>query len=325
MTRAPALENAKVLLLALVVAGHALEPLVWSRPGAKAAYVWIYAFHMPVFVAIAGHVSRPWATWPDALRTVVRLLVPLALFQLAYVALDPWVYGRPYDQGPLVPYWLLWFLASLATWRLALPVFARSPWTLAPAVALALGAGLVPAIGRELSLSRTLVFLPFFLAGYFARREWLEALRRPVVRVVAALLLALAALAGLRFAPTFDVRWFYGSLPFDALGLGPTAGAAARAAQLAAGSLLGVAFLALVPQEPLAITPLGRRTLVPYLAHGLVVRAAIGFGWYAEFWGLPATIGLCALTFATPLHRLLAPIVEPGWIGLRAGRRSPPS
>ena len=64
------------------------------------------------------------------------------------------------------PYWLLWYLLSLAGWRLLLPVFARLKRPLTFAVALAVAVGCASEVGYYLSLSRTLVFFPMFVLGW---------------------------------------------------------------------------------------------------------------------------------------------------------------
>src|SRR3954464_14782208 len=57
-------DNAKFLLITLVVIGHTLTTLTSKSDGARAAYYWIYAFHMPAFIIVAGYFAQQ-ATFDD--------------------------------------------------------------------------------------------------------------------------------------------------------------------------------------------------------------------------------------------------------------------
>ena len=57
--RLSAVDNAKVLLVLLVVVGHFLTPTKGSSvPLADSLYLWIFLFHMPAFAFVMGHISR---------------------------------------------------------------------------------------------------------------------------------------------------------------------------------------------------------------------------------------------------------------------------
>src|SRR5690625_4229938 len=47
--RDPWLDNARFILIALVVFGHMLEPLADAHPWLQTCYRFVYAFHMPAF------------------------------------------------------------------------------------------------------------------------------------------------------------------------------------------------------------------------------------------------------------------------------------
>src|SRR5690606_5474093 len=110
---------------------------------------------------------------------------------------------------------------------------------------IALAAGYTNA-SHFLSLSRTLVFLPFFLLGAAMGPGHFAALARPRVRWAAGIVLVLGAAAAVAFARDVDVKWLYGSFAYRSLGQpGPWA-ALYRLGHLVAAGLLCLAFLALV-------------------------------------------------------------------------------
>jgi uncharacterized membrane protein YcfT len=65
--RDPYYDNVKFLAVVLVVLGHAWYSLADSRL-TTAAHLFVYTFHMPVFILIAGFFSRRFATLRDASR-----------------------------------------------------------------------------------------------------------------------------------------------------------------------------------------------------------------------------------------------------------------
>ncbi|WP_426755412.1 acyltransferase family protein [Myxococcus sp. Y35] len=247
-SRIPLFENVRGLLILLVVMGHALEPLLEREPLARALYTGLYLFHIPAFAFLSGHLTRA-ESGARALWSVAwGLLAPLAVFQVLYVVFDAWVLGRGWSLHWLLqPYWLLWFLLSLASWRMLLPLLLRLPGPWVWAVALSLGAGLLPWVGYPFSLSRTLVFLPCFVAGYLMPRHWLlapTASRARSVTLAAVLLVGLGAGVGamaMGHLPTPALQWLYGSVGYAPLGATPLTGMAARLALLggAAGADVG--------------------------------------------------------------------------------------
>ncbi len=302
-------DNLRGLLLLLVGVGHGLEPLLPSSASARAAYSALYLFHVPAFAALSGHVSR--ARWPTGAQWRA-LLTPLLVGQLLHVALDVgWLGHPPSTRWLLQPYWVLWFLLSLATWRAVLPLLVRLRWPLAWAVAAALGAGLLPQVGYPLSLSRTLVFLPCFLAGHLAKPAQLAWLRGRAGRLASAaawlLCLAWATALAAGTLPFPDTRLLYASTDYGALGLAPMQGMLARGAVLACALGLTAAAWAWAPEGRGLLARLGAASLWPYVAHGLLLRA------------VPLQAGLLALPAvlqvpAGSLAGLAAVLLPAAWV-----------
>jgi fucose 4-O-acetylase-like acetyltransferase len=324
--RFPALDHARFVLIALVVIGHLLERLTDSGPVAAALYRWIYLFHMPAFVLVSGAVSKADVTRRRASALATGVLLPYVVFQTLYPAWDAWLSGSgDWSQGYLTPYWLLWYLPSLACWRLLLPLFARLKFALPLAVIIALAAGMAPWIGYPFSLSRTLVFFPLFLLGHrIGARRLQHSGALPARRFSAVMVLA-AAMVGAWFLRDLDPEWLYASMGYASLQVGPLAGALTRLALLCASALCALSVLALVPRHA-RHAGLGRRSLTAYLVHGFLVLglvAAGAFAWLAQ--ALPgwAALVVCvtagvaiAASFSTRwADRVFAPVTCPvSWL-----------
>lgn len=320
--RDPWMDNARLALITLVVFGHCLEPLR-NAPAVEALYRFLYLFHMPAFAFLSGAVAHAEVDLKLLKRIAFRLLLPYLIFQGLY-ALAALLPGWP-DPGPkgvTTPYWLLWYLPSLAAWRLLLPLFVRLRQPLLFACLFALAAGWADDVGYRMSLSRIAAFFPFFLIGYVYAPAWRERLRGPLAGALAvAVLLALAVAA----TAVPDPRWLYGSNGYGALGVDYAAGTLWRGLRLAAGVAGSAAVLALIPRRGFAASEAGSRSLQAYLVHGFVVKLAVAagvFGWLEArlpvamnlvVWLLAAWL-LVRLLTSVPVDRLLGPLTSPRWL-----------
>ncbi|MFE0106721.1 acyltransferase family protein [Streptomyces sp. NPDC059009] len=319
--RDPFFDNAKFLLIVLVVAGHSWSPLQAQIPAVKAAYTVVYLFHMPAFIVICGYFARHFCgTGPQMRALLTKVLLPYLLFQTAYQALDLWISGGPFQIHPIQPTYVLWFLPALCLWRVSVPLWTavRRPLLLAVAVSLAAG---TTQMSYDLALPRVLMFLPWFVLGLRLRPEHLARLRTPALRGVAGGVL-LAALAGAYWlAPGVDPDWFNMQYSYEELGSSMPAYLGLRVVLFALSGLLVAAFFALVPDRRTRYTALGAVTMFPFLAHGLVIQTAerLDLDGLAGRLGASAApvlalfaLGLALLLSSRPVRLLLRPFVEPG-------------
>lgn len=307
-------DNARGLLIILVAVGHALEPFLPSSALARGLYSAIYLFHIPAFAFLSGQLSH--ARW-DPIGVLKTLIAPLILFQALYVCFDVFALGHPLDPKWLwTPYWILWFLLSLASWRLLLPLLVKTRAPFVVSVLLALAAGLIPQLGYPLSLSRTFVFLPFFVAGFVTPRAATVSSRRFLFPAALAFVLLAAwawAIATGR-VPAPDTQWLYGSRGYSAIGVDALAGLAIRGAILAAALALSWAFFVLAPRGSSPLTRYGAASLTPFLLHGFFIRAAEKAGLFARIpiaAAIACAIVLVLLLGTPPVIKATRRLVQP--------------
>lgn len=315
--RDPFFDNAKMLLVTLVVVGHS-----WTLLPDNLARHWFYDFlylwHVPAFVIVTGYLSRSFTWSPRHLsRLVTTVAVPYVIFEAALAAFRVTVGGEELDMLFADPHWPMWYLAVLFLWRLATPLLG-SPRGLAVAVAVSLLGGLVT--GEYLDAQRAMGLLPFFVLGLLARPEHVEVLRRPAVRAGAAALLVTAFLLAHLIDGRMATEWLYWRSSYAELDAGMTHGIALRAGLLVVGGLLALSFLAWVPRRGGWFARLGAATLVVYLFHGFFVKSAEYAGvagwaadrpWLALVVTTAASVVLALALAAPPVARRLNVVVDP--------------
>ncbi|WP_062131827.1 acyltransferase family protein [Demequina aestuarii] len=305
------------LLVMLVVFSHAIGPLS-GRP-AEAITQWLFMFHMPAFVFLSGYLTRKSSGWsPRALAG--RLLFPFAVFQVLHLGAASLVAGEISTPTPLVPAWTTWYLLSLFAWRVAAPWLARIPHVLPVSVGVSITAGGLAVIGPQLSLGRTLGFLPFFVLGLVWRDAWFARLRSPSIRIASAALFAGAWVLAYLTEPILNRGVFflhedYGDLDFTFI-----EGAALRAAVLATGGLLTLALVSLTGWSSRVAARIGAGSLVVYLLHPFALYPIRDDGYGAA---LPeaawlALIAIATVAFAWAVsHRVVArataPLMDHRW------------
>lgn len=278
--RSAYLDNAKAILIILVVFLHLFSPVLARHEPERWFYYLVLFFHMPAFAFVSGWLSRSelftkkglrslaWLIWAYVVMTMINHLMWVVLFDLRF---RPVAYLRD-------PNMALWFLQALIWWRLLLVVFGRGRgWTLAigsvaAAFAVAVFSGYLPIQGSHYSVSRTLAFLPFFVAGYRFRQLELDVPRTWWSRGLAlgAFVAVFAALSGSRFLTTPRPLFF--DRTFAELGDPVWATIPGRAMLMTVGVILVAAFLHLVPRRRLVITSLGVTVMSVYVWHALLVR-----------------------------------------------------
>lgn len=272
-TKEYALDNVRALLIFAVVFGHLLE-LCRPFEGQWQIYRVIYSFHMPAFIFLFGYNARF-----SLRRILLRWCLPYVVYQFLYVAFATWVLGVAQPLQFITPYWLLWYMMVCIFYQLLLPLVGTDDCRLqglllGGSVALALLTGFVHEVGYPLSLSRLVVFLPWFLLGHYARRDDLlrRIAERPRARKIANVAALIAAVALTPAVMQMPNTLLFGSYSYAACGGALWMRALAG---LMAGAVIVLLFVGLTPwlnrRIPL-ITGIGQHTWPIFVLHGFVLR-----------------------------------------------------
>jgi len=273
MQRNPYFDNAKAILIFLVILGHTLSPIFRATPWITAVYLFIYLFHMPAFILVSGYFTKRMQNRYDFFKLVKKLLVPYIIFQIIYTIYYQGIYGNDLDFSFFDPRWALWFLISLFCWQLMLVMFGKRKIGILIALVCSLVIGYIGEINETLTLSRTFFFFPFFLLGYFLKSEHFEWIKQKKNVFIAWLLFVVIFILVYSYGDIEWREWLYGRIGYqEIMGESAIYGFLFRACAYVAMMIATYCFLSIVAKKKLEITRIGASTFQIYLLHMFVLK-----------------------------------------------------
>ncbi|ARK30511.1 acyltransferase family protein [Halalkalibacter krulwichiae] len=271
--RNPYFDNAKAILIFLVVLGHILSEFLYENSFISSLYLFIFLFHMPAFILISGYFARGVHKRGYIKNLAKKLLVPYIVFQVFYTFYYVAIFGNDVSISLFTPRWALWFLLSLFLWNVMLLLFTKIRFGLLVAVSLSLLIGYISQIDGFLSLSRTFFFFPFFLLGYYLKKEHFIKLTTNPKKVISLGIMALLFIVVYLIMPIDERAWLMGKQPYENLGdVSLEFAWLARSAVYLIMAVVTFLFLSLVPTRKTFFTHIGQYTITIYLLHMLLVK-----------------------------------------------------
>lgn len=296
-------DNAKFILIFLVVAAHFISPLTTTFKFCRVVWLTINTFHMPAFIFISGFFAKSYIA-PDRMIKVQRTSTYVILFlaaQLAVSMFEWFVLGEKFPFSLTNARSSLWFLQCLIIWHLVLPYVARFKGAVAipVATAVALYIGYETQCTNFMALSRVFVHFPFFLCGFYCTQKTIDKLftwkaRVPLLLAAAAIVAMYAVYPKTGVGKLLTSNYAYETIEGIQAIPSPLYWTARLAFYLGA-FILGAAFLSVLPRGKVAYTPLGAQSLSVYILHRFVYLAELHYHWetmFASAWGVAALIGI---------------------------------
>lgn len=287
--RIPFFDNLKFKLMILVVAGHFIQPYRDDSDFYRSLYLFIYAFHMPLFLFVSGqfHSNR---------RVKVRVLALLAIgmaMKIAMYLVPLTLEGSAPDFQLFAGSSIYWYVFVLAYYSLASYCFRDIDrgFLLIMSVVLACFAGYDSGVGDGFYLSRAITFYPFYVLGEAMDKDEVIGLSKATpLKVIGALILIGWGLACFLLysrvgflQPLFLGRYPYSVNP-DILRFGCLYRLLCYGITLA----LSFSFLVLTSRDRfLFVTQAGNRTLQSYFWHTPLQQIFTHYGVPAFFFSLP--------------------------------------
>lgn len=268
-------DNYKAFLIVLVVIGHFIENSYDNNLFLTTLKWLIVSFHMPAFIFISGYFSKRKLPFRVLIQ---KLVIPYLIFELLYYFLYVMIIHKPTGLYLMYPKFSLWYLQALFFWRLLTPYVKKIPHYMIITIAAGLLIGCSTMSGNLLSIPRTLVFFPFFLAGTDFDREKLTLLRTRRNRIFAVILIAAFTVFLILnpYCRTVSPKVFYGRYNYHFLGQTVTEGILCRCICYLIGFVMALAVALLISDRKTCYSYIGTRTMAIYLFHGLVYSTIKG-------------------------------------------------
>lgn len=297
------LNNAKGILILLVVFAHFLEigmslyiPL----------FVFIYSFHMPLFVMISGYLSKR-----IRLNKIIRIAILLLIFQILLVLMFKYFgYVKVTKISAMtVPVYQLWYLLSLVVWYLIAFGLNRIQNRIISILIIVLLVGIsissryftmdiaqilpvTNANGYTFGFQRTLSFFPYFILGYLLPKDIMQKiydLKPSFAKLIFIPFFLIVAYLG---AKVKNINLlFLGSFGFSEIDLVPHLSPMVQlyiVYLIIPALCLGV--LNIIPSNKNIFTKLGSRTLPIFILHPIFIL--IGFHFKYIVFKFPVPIQL---------------------------------
>lgn len=264
--------NIKLLLMFLVIYGHLIESQIGQSGIASAQYGFIYYFHMPAFSFLSGLFIKDCKTCVQQLKKLVPLYIALQILCVlcgggAVKFVTPW--------------WILWYLLSLSCWLgitwlwFRLANGKRKLVILLIAVAMGCVAGYVDFVNRTFSLSRTVVFFPYFWLGIISdnRTEWKKYRIAGIITLFGSIVMIFL------LSNQLSTSFLYHATPYGNMAYG----ALYRLACYFIGAAMILFLLTWIPDKRFPFTKAGTDTMPAYIFHApfsILVRE-LYLPWYA--------------------------------------------
>ena len=266
-------DNIKAFLILIVVLGHGITPFLDSHL-AKATTLWLYTYHMPLFVFMGGLFAKRSvnaATFNTAriaayivLGFLIKLMIHVTLLLCGGESSFSWL-----DEKGVA-----WYIFAMAAHLVITHLVRKLPskLVLCTGVTLAMGAGYFSFIDDTLVLSRIIVFFPFFYLGYMTDREkLLQIICNKGVRIMSLVFLIIFSSAiYLLTHRLYNLRFlFTGNNPYFEFGSDwYPYGALLRLGGYIMSCVAGFCFMSIMPSKKIPVfTSFGKNSLSIYVFH----------------------------------------------------------
>ncbi len=301
----------KFFLIFTVVLGHIADFYTDRSEGMQSLYLFIYTFHMPLFIFVSGLFSKRTVNEfrfdKIAGYMIVYLFTKLVLALYNFIARGEFRFGLFVDGG------LPWFMLAMFTFPIITYLVrkVKFPVVLMVSITVALIVGYFKFIGDVFSISRIIVYFPFFYVGYVADAKVLKYVcDKAWVKAVSAVILLVIAIGCFGFGDVFYVLrpLFTGRNPYAAIQEHFAYAFVLRLFCYVISALACFSVVALIPNHTKipAFKVLGARTLSVYVYHyialyilfnhiGLKELLAPMLPWWALVVMIPLTFALTVL------------------------------
>jgi len=280
-------DNAKFILIFLVVMGHAISAMKDKHPIYFVIWSVTNSLHMPCLIFISGFFAKNYISAKGLkIQRPFTYFVLYAVSQAAFTLYEIFILKNDVVVSIFQARQALWFLQCLVGWYILLPLIDKfnPKYVIIGAFVFGLIIGYDSKVGDLAALSRMFVHLPFFIAGYYCTEETIRKLFNWKVRLAGVVIIIFTFIICYIFIKEIDTKIITCNMPYSRTNLASVLPIYiwwfARAMFYLFAVGLIVSFLSLTPRCKTFYTKFGSRTLQVYILHKFLHYASEEFGWW---------------------------------------------
>lgn len=286
-------DNAKFLLIFFVVLAHAVSPLQYTMPKVMTVWKIINTMHKPCMIFITGYFAKSYIkNGVVNTRRLVTYVVYYLAAQVAVSLFEFFVLGdHNIGKSLFYPRSSLWYLMCMIGWFGILPyIYKIRPKFIIPfSFVFAIVAGYDNKAENFLSIMRMVNHFPFFIIGYYFKKDWLFKFRNKATQICALLIgagMTVWTFYHLDVIPSkiITCNYSYYDANLKTMTELPVM-FVHRVLFYIAAIVLCACFLLLVPRGKAVFTRFGARTLQVYILNRFLYLSETKFKWYEPFLG----------------------------------------
>lgn len=241
----------------------------------------LYFFAIPLFIFLTGKFAKKSKKTPRqrSIKMLIIFLISQVLVTLYYK------YGIQIispDKSILIPRFTLWYLLTISCLYSLEYIFRKYSFKTVFTISLivALTSGFISGFNQYLSLMRTITSLPFFVLGYYSEEINVIELSKKYKNVILVLVIGITIwfLFNQSFFLFKDVYLKYNYYRYDT-----TLECFLKRSLIYLISFIFCSFiLNIISKEKNIFTIVGNKTLVIYLAHGVLLKTILYFDLFIE-------------------------------------------
>lgn len=287
-------DNAKLILIFLVVLGHFIEPFIEYNRYAKTIFLFIYTFHMPTFIFISGYFSKVEMKDGWLLMIIKKFLIPYIICQYTFSIFTNLIGIREYPFRLIFPSYTWWFLFAMFIWNISIRFIIRLNNNIDNIIILniiiAILSGYIDRINGTLAISRIIIFFPFFMLGYYFKINGINAKKIIKNKIISSLILISTIIILFLFEKSINSGWLWCSMPYNSLGINGIIAAIMRITVYIFQLITMFSVLSIIPSKEYKITSIGSNTMPIYVIHSFIVKVVLAIGFYNNISFIKITI-----------------------------------
>lgn len=261
-------DNIRYLMLFNVIAEHMLTQTHITETWLITVIVcWSRMITMPTFCFISGYFSKKGDKCYQS--AIFDFLIPYIIFDTLFALIFGFGSDAVEYHNIFTPTFAYWYMICMFCWKLMTKALQQIKYIVPISIVVALAVGLCGNVGAFLSLSRTIVFLPYYVIGMKMSREDVAKLENlPKLPVFLVTMAVMAVWGYMNVRGVFEINFYYDQMPYAHFGFSAAKGLLFRALGYVVSGVLIVFLYVFVPDRSLPVMrDGGTRTMVPYLLH----------------------------------------------------------